>query len=511
MKKNKGENNIINNIIKLIILLIGIIIQIVVFLFLYSATNKLSDYGRIIFTVIQFLSVIYIIYKDQNAAYKIVWIILLMFLPIAGFVAYLLWGNNKSPKYIKEEINKNHNKTKKILPQHEEIIDDIKNLDRKKEVKFLLNGTSYPIYNNKKIEYLKIGEEYYKRLKEDLKQAKEYILIEYFIISDGKMWDEIYEILKEKRKQNVKIYIIFDALGSLFKKPKDLKKQLEEANIEYLAFNPLTTFIRSYINYRDHRKIVVIDGKVGYTGGINIGDEYINLTHRLGHWKDCGVRIEGEGIKSLISIFFTLWNMNKENVNYESYINEIEQTSKEQGYIIPFSDNPHNKINPMQNTYINIINNAQKYVYIMTPYLILDSETEQALINTSLSGINIKIITPSIPDKKLVNACTKSFYGKLLEAGIEIYEYKPGFIHSKVILSDDEVSIVGTANFDFRSFYLNYECGIWMYSTLEELNIKKDFEETLKQCEKIELKVWKKRKLDIRIIEALLRLISPLL
>lgn len=511
MKKNKGENNIINNIIKLLILLIGIIIQIVVFLFLYSATNQLSNYGRIIFTVIQFLSVIYIIYKDQNAAYKIVWIILLMFLPIAGFVAYLLWGNNKSPKYIKEEINKNDNKTKKILPQHEEMIDDIKNLDRKKEVKFLLNGTSYPIYNNKKIEYLKIGEEYYKRLKEDLKQAKEYILIEYFIISDGKMWDEIYEILKEKRKQNVKIYIIFDALGSLFKKPKYLKEQLEEANIEYLAFNPLTAFIRSYINYRDHRKIVVIDGKVGYTGGINIGDEYINLTHRLGHWKDCGVRIEGEAIKSLISIFFTLWNMNKKTVNYENYINEIEQTSKEQGYIIPFSDNPHNKINPMQNSYINIINNAQKYVYIMTPYLILDSETEQALINTSLSGINIKIITPSIPDKKLVNACTKSFYGKLLEAGIEIYEYKPGFIHSKVILSDDEVSIVGTANFDFRSFYLNYECGIWMYNTLEELNIKQDFEETLKQCEKIELKVWKKRKLDIRIIEALLRLISPLL
>lgn len=511
MKKNKGENNIINNIIKLLILLIGIIIQIVVFLFLYSATNQLSNYGRIIFTVIQFLSVIYIIYKDQNAAYKIVWIILLMFLPIAGFVAYLLWGNNKSPKYIKEEINKNDNKTKKILPQHEEMIDDIKNLDRKKEVKFLLNGTSYPIYNNKKIEYLKIGEEYYKRLKEDLKQAKEYILIEYFIISDGKMWDEIYEILKEKRKQNVKIYIIFDALGSLFKKPKYLKEQLEEANIEYLAFNPLTAFIRSYINYRDHRKIVVIDGKVGYTGGINIGDEYINLTHRLGHWKDCGVRIEGEAIKSLISIFFTLWNMNKKTVNYENYINEIEQTSKEQGYIIPFSDNPHNKINPMQNSYINIINNAQKYVYIMTPYLILDSETEQALINTSLSGINIKIITPSIPDKKLVNACTKSFYGKLLEAGIEIYEYKPGFIHSKVILSDDEVSIVGTANFDFRSFYLNYECGIWMYNTLEELNIKQDFKETLKQCEKIELKVWKKRKLDIRIIEALLRLISPLL
>lgn len=511
MKKNKGENNIINNIIKLVILLIGIIIQLLVFLFLYSATNQLSDYGRIIFKLIQFLSVIYIIYKDQNEAYKIVWIILLMFMPIAGFVAYLLWGNNKSPKHIKEEIKKNKTKTKKILPRYEEIINDIKNLDRKKEAKFIINGTNNTIYNNKKTEYLKIGEEYYERLIKDLNQAKEYILIEYFIISEGKMWNEIYEILKAKRKENVKIYIIYDALGSLLKKPKNFKEQLENIGIEYLAFNPLTPFIRSYINYRDHRKIVVIDGKVGYTGGINIGDEYINITHRLGHWKDCGIRIEGEGIKNLISIFFSIWNMNKKSINYEEYIKKIEPTTKNQGYVIPFSDNPHNKINPMKNTYVNIISNAHKYVYIMTPYLILDSETQQALINSSLSGINIKIITPYIPDKKLVNACTKSFYGKLLEAGIEIYEYKPGFIHSKVIISDDEVALVGTANFDFRSFYLNYECGIWMYSTKEELKIKQDFEETIKKCQQIELKIWKKRQLDIRIIEALLRLISPLL
>ena len=511
MKKNKGENNIINNIIKILILLLAIILQIIVLIFLYGATSTLSEYAKIIFQIIKFTSVLYIIYKNQNPAYKIVWIILMMFLPIAGFVVYLLWGNNKTPKKIKTKITEEKKHLLSLLNKNDQILETIENSDRKKEAKFIINGTNYPIYNNSKIEYLKIGEYYYEKLLQDLKKAKEYILIEYFIISDGKMWNEIYEILKEKRKENVKIYIIYDALGSILKKPKDLKEQLQSIGIEYLAFNPLIPFIRSYINYRDHRKIVVIDGKVGYTGGINIGDEYINLTHRLGHWKDCGIRIEGEGIKNLISIFFTLWNMNNKNVNYEEYIKNIKQTTKTQGYIIPFSDNPHNKINPMQNSYINIINNAQKYVYIMTPYLILDSETEQALINTSLSGINIKIITPYIPDKKLVNACTKSFYGKLLEAGIEIYEYKPGFIHSKVILSDDEVSIVGTANFDFRSFYLNYECGIWMYSTLEELNIKKDFEETLKQCEKIELKVWEKRKLDIRIIEALLRLISPLL
>ena len=511
MRKNKGENNIINNIIKILILFIGVALQIIILIFLFGATTTLSNYAKITFETIKFISIIYIVYKTQNPAYKIIWIILMMFLPVAGFVAYILWGNNKTSKRLKQKIRIETNKATSALKYNEQIYEQIIKEDRKKEAKFLTNVTKYPIYYNESTTYFETGEKYYEKLKEDLKNAKEYILIEFFIISKGKMWDEIYEILKEKRKKNVEIYIIFDSLGCLLKKPKNFKNQLEEIGVKYLSFNPLTPFIRSYINFRDHRKIVVIDGKVAYTGGINIGDEYINLTNRLGNWKDSGARITGEAVKNFIVIFFKIWDLNKEEVIYENLINKIKPTTEKNGFIIPFSDNPHNKKNPSENTYINIINNAKKYVYIMTPYLILDSETSQALINSSLAGVDIKIITPYIPDKKLVNACTKSFYSQLLKAGIKIYEYKPGFIHSKVILSDDEVATISTANLDFRSFYLNYECGIWIYNTKEELKIKKDFEKTLEQSKEIKKEIWETRKIDIKIIEALLRLISPLL
>ena len=512
MKKNKGENNLINNLLKLLIIILAAILQIIIFLFIYGATSTLSEYAKILFEVIKFTSVIYIIYKRQNPAYKIIWIIFLMFMPITGFVAYLLWGNNKTPKSMIKKIEKERKQSHITLTNNQEIIDNIKNENRKKEAQYLCNVTTYPIYYNDKVKYYKTGEDCYEQLKKDLINAKKYILIEFFIISESKMWNEIYEILKEKRKEKVDIYLIYDSLGSLLKKPKHLKQQLEQINIKYLKFNPLTPFLRSYLNYRDHRKIIVVDGLCAYTGGINIGDEYINLNCRLGHWKDCVARIEGEGIKNLITIFFKQWNVNsKTTIKYKKLVDNVEKNKKENGYIIPYSDNPQNKNNPAQNTYINIINNSKKYVYIMTPYLILDNETEQTLINACLSGVDVRIITPSIPDKKLVNACTKSFYNLLLNAGVKIYEYRPGFIHSKIVVSDDNVATIGTTNFDFRSFYLNYECGIWIHNTKEEIKIKEDFIETLNNCVEIKQKSRDKRKLNEKIVEAILRLISPLL
>jgi len=511
MKKNKGENSIINNILKIIIILIGILLQILIFFFLYGATNTLQEYTTITYEIIKFISVIYIIYKRQNPAYKIIWIILLMFMPVVGFVAYMLWGNNKTPKNIKRKLKKEQEQSK-TLKNNEYIYKQIKEENRKKEAEYIYNVSNYPIYNNKKVEYFETGEICYEKIKEDLKKAQEYILIEFFIISNGKMWEEIYEILKEKSKQGVKIFLIYDSLGSLLKKPKHLNEKLKEININYISFNSPTPFVRSYINYRDHRKIIVIDGLVAYTGGINIGDEYINLNSRLGYWKDSCARITGESIKSFIVMFFKMWNLNKKNrTDYKDLIEKIKPTEENNGFIIPYSDSPQNKKNPAQNTYINIINNSKKYVYIMTPYLILDNETNQALINASYSGIDIRIMTPRIPDKKLVNACTKSFYGQLLEAGIKIYEYDPGFIHSKIIVSDDNVATIGTTNFDFRSFYLNYECGIWIHNTKEEEKIKQDFINNIQKCTEIKLETWKNRKLTTKIVEAILRLISPLL
>jgi cardiolipin synthase len=512
MKKNKGENNIINNIIKILIILIGIIIQIAYFSFLLKATTKLKEYGTITFEIIKFISIIYIVYKRQNPSYKIIWIILLMFMPVTGFVVYMLWGNNKTPKTIKKRIKEEQKQSKNSLPTDKTIYENIEDDNRRKEAKYIYNVSKYPTYNSNEITYFESGEKCFKEILEDLKNAKEYILIEFFIISKSKMWEEIYEILKQKTKEKIKIYLIYDSLGSLLKKPRHFNEQLKKLNIEYIKFNPPTPLIRSFINYRDHRKIIVIDGKIAYTGGINIGDEYINVNSKLGYWKDSCARIKGEAIKSFIEMFFKQWNLcSKTRIDYGKYIEKIEQNHSNKGYIIPYADTPHNKKNPAQNTYINIINNAKKYIYIMTPYLILDNETNQALINASLTGIDVKIITPSIPDKKLVNACTKSFYGQLLESGIKIYEYKPGFIHSKIILSDDTVATIGTTNFDFRSFYLNYECGIWIHNTNEELKIKQDFINTIQESNEIKLEKWKKRKLNKKIQEAILRLISPLL
>ncbi|MBP3921087.1 MAG: cardiolipin synthase [Bacilli bacterium] len=510
MKKNKGENVFINNLIKLIILVLGLILQILVIIFLYGATNSLATYATYIFEIIKFTSIIYIIYKPINASYKIIWIILLMFMPILGFVAYMLWGNNRTPKKLRKKLNKIRRDTCKLLPIDKDIYNNLYNKERLKEAKYLLNVTDYPMYRCLDATYFNVGEDYYKNLLTDLKKAEKYILMEFFIISESNMWNEIYEVLKEKAKKGIKVYLIYDSLGSLIKKPKDLEQQLEEANIKYLKFNPMTPFIRSYINYRDHRKIIVIDGNCCYTGGINIGDEYINVNSRLGHWKDSGIRVTGKCVNSFIIMFFKLWNLNcNKLIKYSDFLIENNETNK--GYIIPYSDNPMNRYNPSENTYINIINNAEDYVYIMTPYLIIDSETESSLISASLSGIDVRIIVPSIPDKKIVNACTKSFYDNLIKSGIRIYEYTPGFIHSKVILSDDAVCNVGTVNFDFRSFYLNYECGAWMYNTGIESDIKKDFNSTFKCSKEITIKDIKRKKIGVRILEALLRLISPLL
>ncbi len=511
MKKNKGENVVINNLIKLLIIFVGLVLQVMLLFFLYGATSRLVEYANIVFEVVKIVLVIYIIYKPQNDAYKIIWIILILFVPVLGFIAYLLWGNNKISKRLKAKISAFDDEIGYLFSDYDDILNRINDSSRKKEARYLSNVTNYGVYCSDGVDYFSTGEEYYRSLKESLIRAKKYILMEFFIVSDGMMWKEIYEILKSKSSEGVDIYLIYDSLGSLFKKPSHFHDDLNKINVKYLSFNPLIPLVRSYINYRNHRKIVVVDGLVAYTGGINIGDEYINLKSRVGYWKDCGIRVTGECVKSFVAIFFEIWNISKEYKNFAGLLDGVCSDKNGDGFIIPYSDQSSNRNNPSENTYINIINNAKGYVYIMTPYLILDSEIESALVNASLSGIDVRIVTPFIPDKKLVNACTKSFYGRLLEAGIKIYEYKPGFVHSKVIVSDDCVANVGTVNFDFRSFYLNYECGVWIYNTGEEIKIRDDILNTIDNSFMIELETWKKRKVGIKILEAILRVISPLL
>lgn len=519
-KGKKGEKNILLTVIKIVAVLVILGIQIALMILLYSTTRTIYTYARFIFEILKIITVSYILYKHDSAAYKISWIILVMLAPIVGILAYFLWGNSKLRKKEERKIRKIRVDSEYTLPSSEEIKEEIKKEDKHKynQVNYLNKISGYPVYRNQGVEYFDIGEKFFESLLQDLKQAKDYIFLEFFIISSGKLWDETIDILKQKAKEGVEIKIIIDSFGSLLKKPKKFKEEMKKYNIELYEFNPFTPIINGYFNYRDHRKIVIIDGKVAYTGGVNLADEYANLIERFGYWKDVGIKVEGEAVNSFLIMFLrNLEEITLAKTDYKKYIYIEEENRKEvkyskhQGYVLPFADGPDNRKNPIENIYIQTINYAKNYVYMTTPYFIVSEVILNAILNSARSGVDVRVIVPFIPDKKLVNVATKSYYEVLLEAGVRVYEYKPGFIHSKTFVADDDTSIVGTANIDFRSMNLNFECTTWTYKTGVEKDVRQDFENMLKECQEIELESWKKRSIFRKMAEGIVAAFSPMM
>lgn len=516
MDKHKGEHNSIQTIIKFLVFLITLALQIVILLLVYKGTNNLFIYSEVIFNILKVFSIIYIIHKPINPSYKLTWIVLIAVLPVLGIVMFLLFGNVGIPKMLKKTFIKNKELSQKFLNYKKEDYMILKEMDiyKYKQACFLTNVSDYPLYRSNNIEYLDIGEKYLEKLLIDLKKAEKYIFLEYFIIAKSSMWEQIYSILEEKSKEGVKIYILTDQIGSNRRTPDCFKENFNNPNIYTKMFNPIFPFLSIHINYRDHRKIAVIDGRIAYTGGINIGDEYINKTSTLGHWKDTGVRITGKSVTNFVIMFLRMWNIENKNkiLNYSDFVlEEPNYPNDDNGFILPFCDGPHNHNNPSENTYINMINSAKRSVYITTPYLILDNETLISLTNAALAGIDVRIIIPHIPDKKIVFTLSRSYYEKLLKAGVKIYEYEKGFIHSKMCVVDSSVAVIGTINFDFRSLYLNYECGVWLYNTGTEKKIQEDFLLTQENSIQIKYENWKKRSFLKKIFEAILISIAPLL
>lgn len=509
--KKKGEKSTIVTIFKIAAVLLLLTIQVVVMLLLYSTGKGIYHYARIIFDVIKVVTILYLLYRHDSAAYKISWILFIMFFPVVGIMAYILWGNSKLKRKRKDEINKVQIKTKDMLKDSNSILSELEP-HKANLVNYANKITGYPIYKNEGVEFFEIGEKFFDSLKKDLMNAKKYILIEFFIFAKGKLWDEIFEILKKKTAEGVRVEIIFDSLGCLFKMPKDYKEQLDSAGIKYYKFNPFTIFINGYINYRDHRKIIAIDGKIAYTGGVNLADEYANIIERFGHWKDGGIKVKGKATWSFVLMFLRQKEqITKEKVDYLWYDVENENKIKD-GYVLPFCDGPDNRKSPTENIYIQTINTATKYVYLTTPYFIPSEVLLNAILNAARAGIDVRIITPHIPDKKLVQVATRSYYEVVLEAGVKVYEYKPGFIHTKSIVSDDNTAIVGSANLDFRSMHLNFECNAWIYNTGEEVAIKEDFTNMIKnKCIEVDLEKWKNRSIIQKWMEAVISAFSPML
>ena len=483
-------------------------------LLLYTTAHVIYMYARVVYIIAKIATVLYIIYHHDSAAYKISWIIFIMFVPIVGILAYILWGRSKMRMKKELEIRKVRVYSENLLQDSKNILEKIKKTDKYKynQIEYMTKISGYPLYENGGVEYFDIGEKFFDSLKKDLMKAQKYILIEFFILEKGKLWDEVFAILKEKARQGVKIQIIIDSLGCLFKNNKDIKEELEAVGIELYKFNPFSPILSGYINYRDHRKIVVIDGKYGYTGGVNIADEYVNLVSKFGHWKDVGIKIEGEAVWSFAIMFLrNLETITNKNIEYNWYKRKLKSEKNNQGYVLPLADGPDNRKLPIENTYIQTINYAKDYVYMTTPYFIISEQLLTAILNSARAGVDVRLIVPHIPDKKLVYLATRSYYEVLLEAGVKVYEYKPGFIHSKTFVADDNTSIVGTANLDFRSMHLNFEDIVWTYNTGEEEKVKQDFQRMLTNCKEIDLDTWKQRSKLIKISEAVVAAFAPML
>ena len=508
-------NVLLKRVVQRVILLVSsFILQIgVISFFLLKYSESFFDFYLASLTL-SIIIVFIIINNKSNPSYKIAWIVPVMIFPIFGGLFYLLYGGNKLSTREKLKMVIQNIEMTNSLKQDDEIIKKIgdKSIYAKNQSEYILNYAKCPVYDNTETTYFKIGEEKFEALLRELKKAEKFIFLEYFIIQEGKMFNSILEILEEKAKQGIDVRLIYDDVGCIVTLPHNYKNTLEAKGIKCRVFNPIKPFFTRRLNNRDHRKIVVIDGDVGFTGGINLADEYINEYEKHGYWKDAGIMLKGDAVWNLTVMFLSMWDYidNKE----EDYIKFKPSKNKyynSKGYVQPFDDSPLINEPIGETVYLNLINKAKDYIYINTPYLIIDNEMATALKIAAKSGVDIKIVTPYIPDKKFVHAVTKSYYESFIKDGIEIYEFTPGFMHAKTFVVDDEYGVVGSINLDFRSLYLHYECGVWLYKTESIKSMKDDYLETLKKCHKVTMEECKNTSSIRKVLRLIIRMFAPLL
>lgn len=456
------------------------------------------------------ITVVIIMNRRGNPDHKIAWIVFILIFPIFGISVFLLWGGGRVAPHIKKKMRLCEARYLRYLKDDSEVRDRLIYYDiaHSRQADYLTGESEYPLYDKTLTEYFSSGEKLLPQLLEELQKAEKYIFIEFFILAEGRMWEEIHQILKRKVAEGVEVKIIFDDFGSIKRQRKGFVSRLKAEGISVCIFNPINPIMNIFMNNRNHRKIIVIDGKVAVTGGINIGDEYINEFERFGYWADSAVIIKGNAVRSFVAMFCCMWDfITGKHLRIKEYFADCPY--KDDGFVIPYSDSPLNDKNPAEGIYMQILNTAQKYVYITTPYLIIDNTMKSLLQMAAKSGIDVRIITPHIPDKWYVHPVTQYNYLELLEAGVKIYEFTPGFIHSKLFISDDKVATVGTVNMDYRSFVFHFECGAWICDSSTVTDIKEHFLNLQDKSCQITLEEWKKRPVCLRLKQALLHIFAP--
>ena len=496
------------SIIRGAIVLIGLALQILLSLFTNLYLTDHVALINVIYRIIGLLITLGLIRNSRSYSYTLPWIVIILVFPLIGTLLYIIIGYNKKRSRRLKSILKSEEKSSKYLIQDESIRKEINNNSR---IRYITDYTNYPVTTNNDVSYYPLGEIAFKEMLKELKKANEFIFFEYFIVAPGKMWNSILEILKEKAKQGVEVRVMYDDLGCFSSLKSSYPKELEKYGIKCVVFNKLTPVSGIIMNNRDHRKILVIDGKVAFSGGINIADEYINEKVKYGHWKDNGIKVSGDAVWNYTVMFLTIWNaFKKTDSNYEKYKYKYPKSKERKGYVIPYGETPLDEEVTGQNIYLNIINQANDYVYICTPYLIIDTDMINALTLAAKRGVDVRIIIPGIPDKKIVYSLSESYIEPLVKYGVKVYRYTPGFVHSKMFLADDNIATVGTINLDYRSLYLHFECGLYLENVKCIKEIKNDMIDTLDKSKEVSRKEARPPFLKA-VRQAILRLVAPLM
>ena len=499
------------------IVLVLLALQILVLLGLFLKFSQLAPHYYIISAVFYIFMITVIVNSDHDASSKITWLTIMAFLPIFGALLYIYTTVDIGHRILKKRVTHILKNTKNKITQDKSVIDKAEEIcPDVADLNYYLNKSGrFPLYENTDVTYYPIGEKMFQSMLVELDKAKDFIFMEYFIVDDGYMWDNILEVLIKKANEGVDVRVMYDGTCEFALLPRTYPSSLEKLGIHCKVFSPVSPFISTHYNYRDHRKIMVIDGKTAYNGGINMADEYINYTHKYGHFKDVGVMLKGDAVDSFTLMFLQMWSVNERHCDFSKYLNVGDSPSAggyfSNGFVMPFGDCPLDEYDVGKSVYMDILNRAKDYVYIMTPYMIMDGELENSLTFSAERGVDVRIILPHISDSFVAQALAKTHYKKLLDAGVKVYEYTPGFVHEKVFVSDDVKSVVGSINMDYRSLYHHFECATYMYGTRCIEDIKSDYKDTLAKCQQVTYESIKNDKWYIKLIGKVLKFVAPLI
>lgn len=512
--RTEEKTSVRNSIGRLVFVAVSVLLQVGWILFLFMKLNVYSTWISLLSSIIALVVVLKLYGERANAAIKMPWIIVILVFPVMGVCLYLLVGHSKVTKGMQKRFAKIDAELADKLQQDPAAAARLEKRDPAiaNQARYIRDYGKYPVYQNTDVVYYSEAADGLEAQKEELRGAEKFIFMEYHAIEDAEAFGGLKEILIDKAKQGVEVRLFYDDIGSIGFINTDFIRRMEAEGIQCRVFNPLIPVLNMFMNNRDHRKITVVDGRVGFTGGYNLANEYFNLTHPYGQWKDTGLKLTGDAVRSLTVMFLEMWNaIKKTDVDYEKYLPDISYQAKERGFIAPYADSPLDDEQTGENVYMNIIKNAKKYVYFTTPYLLITDEMNRELGLAAKRSVDVRIITPGIPDKKVVFQMTRSYYAGLAGSGVRIYEYTPGFLHAKQCVCDDEVATVGTINLDYRSLYLHFENGVFLYDCEAVRGVKEDFDRTFPACTEVTEKYKSGRSAALRIWQCILRLFAPLL